>query len=138
MADKNKTPKMARPGLGLLGGTRKDKIKDRKEKLTKEQKLMRKENFFTNAEKGYRKAESDYKKVDPGFKKRKSDDNKITDSIIDSSMGKSGEMIKEMKASNREAGRTSRARGGRIGYKGGKSVKKKGGCAIKGRSPILR
>ena len=28
--------------------------------------------------------------------------------------------------------------GGRAGYKGGKSVKKKGGCAIKGRSPILR
>ena len=30
------------------------------------------------------------------------------------------------------------ARGGRAGYKGGKSVKKKGGCAIKGKSPILR
>ena len=28
--------------------------------------------------------------------------------------------------------------GGRAGYKGGKSVKKKGGCAIKGKSPILR
>ena len=30
------------------------------------------------------------------------------------------------------------SKGGRAGYKGGKSVKKKGGCAIKGRSPILR
>ena len=30
------------------------------------------------------------------------------------------------------------AKGGRAGYKGGKSVKKKGGCAIKGKSPILR
>ena len=30
------------------------------------------------------------------------------------------------------------AKGGRAGYKGGKSVKKKGGCAIKGTSPILR
>ena len=29
-------------------------------------------------------------------------------------------------------------KGGRAGYKGGKSVKKKGGCAIKGKSPILR
>ena len=29
-------------------------------------------------------------------------------------------------------------KGGRAGYKGGKSVKKKGGCAIKGTSPILR
>jgi len=32
----------------------------------------------------------------------------------------------------------SKAKGGRAGYKGGKSVKKKGGCAIKGKSPILR
>ena len=31
-----------------------------------------------------------------------------------------------------------KAKGGRMGYKGGKSVKKKGGCAIKGKSPILR
>ena len=29
-------------------------------------------------------------------------------------------------------------KGGRAGYKVGKSVKKKGGCAIKGRSKILR
>jgi|MGYP003636943061 hypothetical protein len=29
-------------------------------------------------------------------------------------------------------------KGGRAGYKGGKSVKKKSGCAIRGRSPILR
>ena len=138
MADKNKTPKMARPGLGLLGGTRKDKIKDRKEKLTKEQKLMMKENFHTGAEKGFRKAESDYKKVDSGFKKRKSDDEKIQDSSFDSGMGKSQKVFDELKASRREAGRTSRAKGGRMGYKIGKSVKKKGGCAIKGRSPILR
>ena len=32
----------------------------------------------------------------------------------------------------------SKAKGGRAGYKGGKSVKKRGGCAIKGKSPILR
>ena len=31
----------------------------------------------------------------------------------------------------------SKAKGGRMGYKGGKSVKKMG-CAIKGKSPILR
>ena len=30
------------------------------------------------------------------------------------------------------------SKGGRAGYKHGKSVKKKGGCAIKGKSPILR
>ena len=35
-------------------------------------------------------------------------------------------------------GKLKLARGGRAGYKGGKSVKKKGGCAIKGKSPILR
>mgnify|MGYP003635154914 FL=1 len=33
---------------------------------------------------------------------------------------------------------TKLAKGGRAGYKVGKSVKKKGGCAIKGKSPILR
>ena len=32
----------------------------------------------------------------------------------------------------------SKAKGGRAGYKYGKSVKKKGGCAIKGKSKILR
>ena len=31
-----------------------------------------------------------------------------------------------------------KAKGGRMGYKGGKSVKKKGGAAIRGRSKILR
>ena len=31
-----------------------------------------------------------------------------------------------------------KAKGGRAGYKYGKSVKKKGGCAIKGKSKILR
>ena len=124
---------------GIMGGlgSKKDKIKDRKEKLTKEQKLMMKENFYTGADKGFRKADSDYKKVDSGFKKRKSDDNKIKDSIFDSSMGKSQKVFDEIKASRREAGRTSRAKGGRMGYKGGKSVKKMG-CAIKGKSPILR
>ena len=34
--------------------------------------------------------------------------------------------------------RKAAAKGGRMGYKGGKSVKKKGGAAIKGRSKILR
>ena len=117
---------------GIMGGlgSKKDKIKDRKEKLTKEQKLMMKENFHTGAEKGYRKAESDYKKVDSGFKKRKSDDNKIKDSIFDSSMGKSQKVFDEIKASRREAGRTTKAKGGRAGY----SV---GGKAIRGVSKIL-
>ena len=108
-----------------------DKIKDRQKKLEKEQSSMMKSNFHTKAEKGFRKAKEDYKKVDSGFKKRKYDDNKIKDSIFDSSMGKSGEMLDEMKTSRREAGRTSRAKGGRAGYKGG-------GAAIKGLSKILR
>ena len=47
----------------------------------------------------------------------------------------SSEMIS---SARRETGRTEKAKGGRMGYKGGKSVKKKGGCAIKGTSPILR
>jgi len=92
----------------------KDKIKDRKEKLEKEQSSMMKSNFHTKAEKGFRKAKEDYKKVDPGFKKIKSDDRKIKDNIIDNSMGKSGEMIDEMKTSRREAGRIIKAKGGKV------------------------
>ena len=111
-----------------------DKIKDRKEKLKKEQNSMRKANFYANADKGYRKADSDYKKVDSGFKKRKSDDNKIKDSIFDSSMGKSGEMLDEMKASRREAGRVVKAKGGRVEYKHGGGV----GCAKRGFGKALK
>ena len=91
-----------------------DKIKDRQKKLKKEQKSMRKANFYANAEKGFRKAKSDYEKVDSGFKKIKSDDRKIKDNIIDNSMGKSGEMIDEMKTSRREAGRIIKAKGGKV------------------------
>ena len=43
------------------------------------------------------------------------------------------EMIKDPKSP-----RNKKAKGGRAGYKNGKSVKKRGGCAIKGKSPILR
>ena len=90
-----------------------DKIKDRQKKLKKEQNSMRKANFYANAEKGFRKAKSDYEKVDSGFKKIKSDDRKIKDNIIDNSMGKSGEMLDEIKTSNREAGKVKLAlRGG--------------------------
>ena len=91
-----------------------DKIKDRQKKLEKEQSPMMKSNFHTKAEKGFRKAKEDYKKVDPGFKKIKSDDRKIKDNIIDNSMGKSGEMIDEMKTSRREAGRIIKAKGGKV------------------------
>jgi hypothetical protein len=129
MANETRTPGPM-GGLGALSAVKKDKIKERQKKLEKEQKLMMKENFHTGAEKGYRKAESDYKKVDSGFKKRKSDDNKIKDSIFDSSMGKSQEVFDEIKASRREAGRTTKAKGGRAGY----SV---GGKAIRGVSKIL-
>ena len=55
--------------------------------------------------------------------------NKFKDSF------KSGDTISAIR---RETRRTEAAKGGRMGYKVGKSVKKKGGCAIKGKSPILR
>jgi len=55
--------------------------------------------------------------------------NKFKDSF------KSGDTISAVR---RETRRTEAAKGGRMGYKGGKSVKKKGGAAIKGRSKILR
>ena len=115
----NKTPKMASAGLGALGAAKKDKIKDRQTKLEKEQRLMRKENFFTGGDKEFRKMESDYKKVDPGFKKGKNKKKIIDSTFFKKDPKKSKRIFDEMDQSNREAGRTSRARGGRIGLKDG-------------------
>ena len=126
MAEGTQTP-------GLMGGLRgkKDKIKDRKEKLTKEQASMKRENFHTSAEKEFKKVKNIYKKVDPGFKKKESDDDNILANIQDKSFGDRGKVFDEFKASNREAGRTSRAKGGRIGYKHGGAAKRGRGCEIK-------
>ena len=60
-------------------------------------------------------------------KKKKKDSSKPI--IIDLSKAKDGSSIFKIVE--------SKAKGGRAGYKGGKSVKKMG-CAIKGKSPILR
>ena len=130
MADENKTPKMARPGLGLLGAAKKDKIKERQTKLEKEQRLMRKENFFTGAEKSFNKDKETYKKVDPGFKKGKNKDMVLEKIFLKKDPKEYQKIFDENKASNREAGRTTKAKGGRAGYKGG-------GAAIRGVSKIL-
>jgi hypothetical protein len=132
MADKQQNRKKQGPmgGLGALGAAKKDKIKERQKKLEKEQSAMMKSNFYTGADKEFRKMESDYKKVDSGFKKGENKD-KITDSILfKKDPKKSKRVFDEMAQSRREAGRTTKAKGGRAGY----SV---GGKAIKGVSKIL-
>ena len=113
MAEENKTPKMARPGvaeqearkkqdkkktggLGLLGGSKK-----------KEPEVM----MLKMVEEGPANKHKSMK-----FQKMKKTTN--SDGNIE---------FVELKA-----------KGGRAGYKYGKSVKKKGGCAIKGKSKILR
>ena len=93
-------------------------------KLKKEQRLMRKENFGVIAKKNFKKANEDYEKVDQGFKKNKSDDNKIKMSSLQGA-GRAKEVFDEMDASEREAGRVVKAKGGRVNFRGG-------GCAKRG------
>ena len=130
---KNKQKRQPGPmgGLGALGAAKKDKIKDRQTKLEKEQRLMRKENFFTGAEKSFNKDKETYKKVDPGFKKGKNKDMVLEKIFLKKDPKEYQKVFDESKASNREAGRTTKAKGGRAGYK-------YGGAAIKGVSKILR
>ena len=129
MADGNKK-QGPMGGLGALGAAKKDKIKDRQTKLEKEQRLMRKENFFTGAEKSFNKDKETYKKVDPGFKKGKNKDMVLEKIFLKKDPKEYQKVFDESKASNREAGRTTKAKGGRAGY----SV---GGKAIRGVSKIL-
>ena len=111
--------------------SKKDKIKERQKKLEKEQSAMMKSNFYTGADKEFRKMESNYKKVDPGFKKGKNKDKIIDSMFLKKDPKKSKRVFDEMDQSRREAGRTTKAKGGRAGYK-------KGGAAIRGVSKILR
>ena len=130
MADGNKK-QGPMGGLGALGAAKKDKIQDRKTKLEKEQRLMRKENFFTGAEKSFNKDKETYKKVDPGFKKGKNKDKVLEKIFLKKDPKEYQKVFDESKASNREAGRTTKAKGGSV-------KKKKGGAAIRGISKILR
>ena len=123
MADKNKTPtEMARPGLGSLA--------KKKNKTLKEKEF---ENYKTALDTKYDKMSRIQKTYEGASPKIKADLKNKFKKLSDS-FG-SSEMIS---SANRETGRTEKAKGGRAGYKGGKSVKKKGGAAIRGRSKILR
>ena len=123
MADKNKTPtEMARPGLGSLA-------KKKKKTLGEKQYDTYVSELDSNFDKMGR-VQKMYKGASPKIKADlKNKFKKLSDSFGSSEM---------ISSANRETGRTEKAKGGRTGYKGGKSVKKKGGCAIKGKSPILR
>ena len=94
-------------------------------KLKKEQRLMRKENFNVIAKKNFKKANENYEKVDQGFKKNKSDDYKIKMSSFQGA-GRAKEVFDEMDASDREAGRVVKAKGGRVNAKDGGCMQIKG------------
>ena len=74
--------------------------------------------------------------VDKVMSKMKSDSQAMGGDF--KSMGELKPLKGESMESFKSRPSTKFAKGGRAGYKGGKSVKKKGGCAIKGKSPILR
>ena len=124
MAAETKTPKMARPGLGALGAAKK------KKKTLGEKQY---DTYVSELDSNFNKlgrVNKMYKGASPKIKADlKNKFKKLSDSFGSSEM---------ISSANRETGRTEKAKGGRMGYKGGKSVKKKGGCAIKGTSPILR
>ena len=118
MAEENNV-KMAQ-GLAALG-------RKKKKKTLKEKEF---ENYKTALDTKYDKMSRLQKTYEGASPKIKADlKNKFKDSF------KSGDTISAVR---RETRRTEAAKGGRMGYKGGKSVKKKGGAAIKGRSKILR
>ena len=143
MADENKTPKMARPGLAEQEARQK---KDKKNKLgglgllgkTLKKKEISKDNkrriAYTDGAKetvtgGGMKAD----RFKEGLNIKGSKDSAMKFYARgDDDHGKLGQKKYKSLKNN------TYAKGGRAGYKGGKSVKKKGGCAIKGKSPILR
>ena len=138
MADETRTP-------GPMGGLRNKKNKtnreigaeeNRNKKIKKkEKKTLGKKQFDTymsEVDSNFDKMGRVNKMYEGASPKIKADLKNKFKKLSDS-FG-SSEMIS---SANRETGRTEAAKGGRMGYKYGKSVKKKGGCAIKGKSPIL-
>ena len=108
MADENKIPKMARPGL------------DEQQDIKKQDKKKKKKRVLTADE----------------FLKIKDSKQEFTGPK--STKGSFGDFVNKFRDGESKVKVITMAKGGRAGYKGGKSVKKKGGCAIKGKSPILR
>ena len=122
MANETRTP-------GPMGGLRGKGSKKKKKTLEEKQYDTYVSEVDSNFDKMGR-VNKMYKGASPKIKADlKNKFKKLSDSFGSSEM---------ISSANRETGRTEKAKGGRMGYKGGKSVKKKGGCAIKGKSPILR
>ena len=117
MADITKTPKMARPGLGILA----EKIaKEKEEKKKKKNSKISKKNF---------KRDRSPMEVNRVMSKLKSDAQAMGGDI--KSMGELKPLKGESIESFKSRPSTKLAKGGRAGYKGG-------GAAIKGVSKILR
>jgi len=161
MADENKTPKMARPGLaeqqarkkqdkkktgglGSLPGKKKYVHKEHNKAFPGDFKNFTESKEFKDSKKatvdklnkdsqhpvkgkhaGFQFLMDSGKKEMESFKKYRKNRAETRDRNKPSSRSTDVEAVMLKK-------------GGRAGYKYGKSVKKKGGCAIKGKSPILR
>ena len=108
MADENKTPKMGRPGLSEQLGGNRKKQDKKKKK-----KLLTADEFF------------------------KIKDSKQEFTGPKSTKGSLGDSVNKFRDMDTKIKVITMSKGGRAGYEGGKSVKKMG-CAIKGRSKILR
>ena len=108
MADENKTPKMARPGLGQQQARKKQ---DKKKKTLGEKQY---DTYVSELDSNFDKmgrVQKMYKGASPKIKADlKNKFKKLSDSFGSSEM---------ISSANRETGRTEKAKGGRAGYKGG-------------------
>ena len=121
MANETRTP-------GPMGGLR-GKEKNKKKTLGEKQYDTYVSELNSNFDKMGR-VNKMYKGASPKIKEDlKNKFKKFSDSFGGSQM---------INAADRDTAKTEYAKGGRAGYKGGKSVKKKSGAAIRGISKILR
>ena len=100
-----------------------------------EDRKNRKKSKIPTGTYAYMKRERSPIEVDKVMSKMKSDAQAMGGDF--KSMGELKPLKGESMKSFKSRPSTKLAKGGRAGYKGGKSVKKMG-CAIKGKSPILR
>ena len=107
MADENKTPKMLRPGVA------EQEARQKQDKKKKKKKVLTADEFY------------------------KIKDSKQEFTGPKSTKGSLGDSVNKFRDMDTKIKVITMSKGGRAGYKGGKSVKKMG-CAIKGKSPILR
>ena len=119
-----------KPGLGQQVRKKKKNIEDVVDDTAVE-------NIFSKFNRRIKKAEKDYKQIPSGMKKDPKTDAEIKVKLLKDK----SDPFQEFKDTRREVFSTERmAKGGRAGYKSGKSVKKKksSGAAIRGKGCEIR